>query len=148
MFKLLRRIVLNESAASFSIWSFSPPWGNYSSKLSCIKKKKKSINRGWLAIFLDPQKTVSQTYRDELSKDREGEINRPGFSQDACLFPDPTPATPHPLKKRELPARSHIKEYFLRSHRDAEWSCWVISAANKWCQAWHFLAGRNRTPLR
>lgn len=83
-------------------------------------KKKKSINRGWLAIFLDPQKTVSQTYREELSKDREGEINRPGFSQDACLFPDPTPATPHPLKKRELPARSHIKEYFLRSHRDAE----------------------------
>ena len=99
MFKLLRRIVLNESAASFSIWSFSPPWGNYSSKLSWIKKKKKSINRGWLAIFLDPQKTVSQTYRDELSKDREGEINRPGFSQDACLFPDPTPATPTPSKR-------------------------------------------------
>lgn len=62
-------------------------------------KKKKSINRGWLAIFLDPQKTVSQTYREELSKDREGEINRPGFSQDACLFPDPTPATPTPSKR-------------------------------------------------
>lgn len=88
----------------FPFGAFLLPEAIIAANFPALKKKKKGINRGCLAIFLDPQKTVSQTYRDELSKDREGEINRPGFSQDACLFPDPTPATPHPLKKRERAA--------------------------------------------
>ena len=100
MFKLLRRIVVNESAASFPFGAFLLPEAIIAANFPA--RKKKSINRGWLAIFLDPQKTGSQTYREELSKDRKGERNRPGLSQDACLLPDhPSHPTPPPPKMRE-----------------------------------------------
>ena len=91
----------------FSFGAFLLPEAIIAANFPALKKKKKkSINRGWLAIFLDPQKTVSQTYREELSKDREGEINRPGLSQDACLFPDhPLPTPPHPPKRERAASK-------------------------------------------
>ena len=89
----------------FSFGAFLLPEAIIAANFPALEKKK-SINRGWLAIFLDPQKTVSQTYREELSKDREGEINRPGLSQDACLFPDhPPPTPPHPQKRERAASK-------------------------------------------
>ena len=120
MFKLLRRIVANESAASFPFGAFLLPEAIIAANFPA-RKKKKSINRGWLAIFLDPQKTVSQTYREELSKDRKGERNRLGcLKMPVCSLTTPPSHSTPKKNERELPARAQIKEYFLRSHRDAE----------------------------
>ena len=144
MFKLLRRIV---SQPLFPFGAFLLPEAIIAANYPALKKKKKH-QQGLACNFPGPSENCqSNLQRGALQG--QGRRDKQAWVLSRCVFiPWPHPCHPHPLKKRELPARSHIKEYFLRSHRDAEWSCWVISAANKWCQAWHFLAGRNRTPLR
>lgn len=76
---------------------------------------------------------------EERSKNGEGKITGPGLSQDACLFPDQKKKKGKQVRERERKRKRSESEIpypriFPGSQRDADRSCWVISAVNKWCQ--------------
>lgn len=55
----------------FSFGAFLLPEAIIAANFPALKKKKKSINRGWLAIFLDSQKTVKLTERSSPRTGKE-----------------------------------------------------------------------------
>ena len=131
----------------FSFGAFLLPEAIIAANFPALKKKKKASTGAGLQFSWTLRKlSVKPTERSSPRTGKERETGLGCLKMPVCSLT--APPNPTPQKERELPARSHIKEYFLRSHRDGEWSCWVISAVNKWCQPWHFLAGRDRTPLR
>lgn len=146
---LSEELSLMKALPLFPFWSFSPPWGNYSSKFSCIKKKKKGINRGCLCNFPGPSENCQSNLQRWALQGQGRRDKQAWVSFKMPVYSWPHPCHPPPPQKRERAASKVPYQRMFPQEPQRCWgSCWVISAANKWCQAWHFLAGRNRTPLR
>lgn len=153
MFKRFR-IVVNKSATSFFL-SFLPPWGNYRSKISCIKRNQRAgLQLGWILRKLAAKPRDRGTLQGLGGKDNQalGYLKMPICS---LTIEQKQKSTKQTKLQKQNKKNCHWAESWVpyqrispQSCRVAESSCWVIGAVNKWCQPWHFLAGRDRTPLR
>ena len=98
MFKLLRRIVANESAASFPFGAFLLPEAIIAANFPARKKKKKH-QQGLASNFPGPSENCQSNLQRGALQGQERRKKQAGLSQDACLIPDLPPTPLHPPKK-------------------------------------------------